>query len=163
MVRDVMAVYPGSFDPLTLGHMDVIQRAVKIFGKLTVLVASSSRKNALFSPEERKRLIEESVKDLKGQVTVDVYDGLTVDYVKKTGAQLIIRGLRAVSDFEYELGMATMNRKLYPDIETFVVMTGEKFYYISSNTVKEVAVHGGDISQLVPTPVIEAFKNKLRK
>lgn len=162
MLETVKAVYPGSFDPPTLGHIDIIERAAKIFGGLTVLVAESSRKNGLFSADERKELIEQSVKHVKN-VTVDVTDGLTVDYVRKTKSNVIVRGLRAVSDFEYEFQMATMNRKLYPEVETFVMMTGENFYYIASNIVKEVATHGGDISKLVPLPVIQAVKSKLRK
>jgi pantetheine-phosphate adenylyltransferase len=161
MTLSIKAVYPGSFDPPTLGHIDIIERAVKIFGSLTVLVAESSKKTALFSEAERKTLIEESTSHLSG-VFVDIHRGLTIDYVRKNNAQLIIRGLRAVSDFEYELQMATMNRKLYPEVETFVIMTGENFYYISSNTVKEVATHGGDISKLVPPPVIAAFKSKFQ-
>jgi pantetheine-phosphate adenylyltransferase len=162
MGQDVKAVYPGSFDPPTLGHIDIIARAVKIFGNLTVVVAQSSKKTALFSAEERKKLLIESTAHIPG-VTVDIHSGLTVEYVKSRGAHLIIRGLRAVSDFEYELQMATMNRKLFPEIETFVIMTGENYYYISSNTVKEVAVHGGDISQLVPKPVVAAIKKKLNQ
>ena len=154
------AVYPGSFDPPTLGHVDVIKRALNIFGELTVLIAKSSKKTALFSPQERKELLE---KIFKGQkVLVEIHDGLTVDYVKKVGGKVIIRGLRAVSDFEYELQMATMNRKLQPSIETLVIMTGEEFSYISSNTVKEVAEHGGDISKVVPSLVNEAVQKKLK-
>src|ERR1700722_10113946 len=162
MLQTVKAVYPGSFDPPTLGHIDIVERAVKIFGGLTVLVAESSRKNALFSARERKELIEASVKHIKN-VNVDITEGLTVDYVRKQKGQVIIRGLRAVSDFEYELQMATMNRKLHPEIETLIIMTGESFYYIASNTVKEVAIHGGDISQLVPAPVVAAVKKKLNR
>jgi len=156
----VIAVYPGSFDPPTLGHIDVIKRALNIFGELTVLVAESSKKTSLFSPQERKNLLE---KVLEGKnVKVEIHGGLTVDYVKKIGGRVIIRGLRAVSDFEYELQMATMNRKLQPTIETLIIMTGEEFSYISSNTVKEVAYHGGDISKVVPQVVDEAVKNKMR-
>jgi len=161
MTQTIKAVYPGSFDPPTLGHIDIIERALKIFGNLTVVVAQSSRKNSLFSANERKALLQESLVGLKN-VAVDVHDGLTVDYMKKNNAQVIIRGLRAISDFEYELQMATMNRKLYPEIETMIIMSGEKFYYIASNTVKEVAMHGGDISQLVPRPVVDAVKKKLK-
>lgn len=161
-MQTVKAVYPGSFDPPTLGHVDIIERAAKIFGGLTVLIAESSRKNALFSARERKELIEVSVKHIKN-VSVDVTDGLTVDYVRKTKSNVIIRGLRAVSDFEYEFQMATMNRKLYPEVETFIMMTGENYYYIASNIVKEVATHGGDISQLVPEPVIKAVRSKMQK
>ena len=161
MPRIVKAVYPGSFDPPTLGHIDIIERTVKIFGDLTVIVAHSSMKMALFSDDERKKLLEESTSHIQG-VTVGIHDGLIVDYMRSHGTQVIIRGLRAVSDFEYEFQMATMNRKLHPDIETFVIMTGENFYYISSNTIKEVAMHGGDISQFVPAPVLTAVKKKLK-
>lgn len=160
MKKPVKAVYPGSFDPVTLGHVDIIKRALKIFGELTVLIADNSRKAALFTAQERKRLLEESLKDFDG-VTIDIFSGLTMDYAKKVGAGVVIRGLRAVSDFEYELSMATMNRKLNPEIETLVIMSGENFYYIASNTVKEVALYGGDLSGLVPEPVIRALKNKL--
>jgi pantetheine-phosphate adenylyltransferase len=155
----VKAVYPGSFDPPTLGHLDVIQRALNIFGELTILVAESSKKTSLFTASERKDLLENILRGKK--VHVETSKGLTVDYVKKAGAKVIIRGLRAISDFEYELQMATMNRKLEPTIETLVIMTGEEFSYISSNTVKEVAMHGGDISKVVPPLVVEAVKKKL--
>ncbi len=157
----VKAVYPGSFDPPTLGHVDVIERALKIFGSITVLVAASSRKTALFTPEERKDLLIKALSKFEN-VNVDVHDGLTVEYAKRVGAQVIIRGLRAVGDFEYEFQMAAMNHKLYPEIETLTIMTGEKYYYVSSNTVKEVAVHRGDISQLVPEGVVEAVNKKLK-
>ena len=160
MTKTVKAVYPGSFDPVTLGHVDIIKRALKIFGTLTVLVADNSRKQVLFSAQERKDLLQESLSDLKG-ITIDIFSGLTMDYAKKSGAGVVIRGLRAVSDFEYELSMATMNRKLNPDIETLVIMSGENFYYIASNTVKEVALFGGNLTGLVPEPVIRALKNKL--
>lgn len=161
MSRDVIAVYPGSFDPPTLGHIDVIERAVRIFGELRVLIASSSRKTALFQPEERKALLEQSLSHLKN-VIIDIHDGLTVDYVKKIKGSVIIRGLRAVSDFEYELAMASMNRKLAPEIETFIIMTDEKFNYIASHTVKEVAMHGADISKLVPPAVAKALKERFK-
>lgn len=162
MPQTMKAVYPGSFDPPTLGHIDVIERAVRIFGSLTVVVAQSSRKSSLFSDQERKALVEASTRHLKN-VKVDIHDGLTVDYMKETGSNVIIRGLRAVSDFEYEFQMATMNRKLDPEIETLIIMTGEKYYYIASNTVKEIALHGGDVSKLVPPPVVEALKNKFKE
>lgn len=162
MNRQIKAVYPGSFDPPTLGHLDVIERALKIFGSVTVLIAESSRKSALFTPAERKSLLEKCLKNFKN-VTVKTHSGLTVDYAQKIGAQVIIRGLRAVGDFEYEFQMATMNRKLHPNIETLTIMTGEKYYYISSNTVKEVAVHGGDISKLVHPAVMDAVKKKFKK
>jgi pantetheine-phosphate adenylyltransferase len=155
------AVYPGSFDPPTLGHIDIIKRALNIFDELIVLVAESSKKSSFFTIDERKELLALSLKDTKN-VKIDSFGGLTVDYTKKVGAKVIIRGLRAVSDFEYEFQMATMNRKLRPDIETMVIMTGEEFFYISSNTVKEVAMHGGDISQVVPPAVVKAVAKKLK-
>ena len=145
-----------------MGHLDIIERTVKIFGGLTVLIAESSQKKCLFTSEERKILIEKSTGHLEN-VMVDVASGLTVDYMKRSGARVIIRGLRAVSDFEYELQMCLMNRKLNPEVETMIIMSGEKYYYIASNTVKEVAFHGGDISQLVPEPVVKAMKKKYHK
>jgi pantetheine-phosphate adenylyltransferase len=162
MPQKIIAVYPGSFDPPTLGHIDVIERAAKIFGQLHILVAKSSNKEGLFTPEERKKLLEQTIGHLKN-VTVAIHGGLTVDYLKKIDAQVIIRGLRAVSDFEYELAMATVNRKLHPDVETFVVMADERFHYISSHLIKEVASHGGDLTQLVPPTVNEAVQKKLKK
>lgn len=157
----IKAVYPGSFDPPTLGHIDVINRALRIFDFVTVVVAQSARKTALFSAEERKNLLIKSLGDTK-RVKIVVHQGLTVNYAKKIGAQVIIRGLRAVGDFEYEFQMATMNRKIMPEIETLTIMTGEKYYYLSSNTVKEVAMHGGQISDLVPEVVAKAVKKKLK-
>lgn len=162
MTRQIKAVYPGSFDPPTLGHIDVIGRALKIFGHITVLIARSSSKNSLFTPEERKALLEKSLEGMKN-VKVAIHDGLTVDYARTHDAQVILRGLRAVGDFEYEFQMATMNRKLHPEIETLTIMTGEKFYYVSSNTVKEVALHGGDISELVHPAVAEEVKKKFKQ
>ncbi len=161
MTQKVIAVYPGSFDPPTLGHIDVIERAVRIFGGLRVVIASSSRKTSLFEPDERKSLLEKSLSHLKN-VVVEIHDGLTVDYVRSIGGSVIIRGLRAVSDFEYELQMASMNRKLAPGIETLIVMTDEKYNYIASNTVKEVAMHGADVSALVPKAVVAALKERLK-
>ena len=155
------AVYPGSFDPPTLGHLDIIKRALNIFDELIVLVADSSKKSSFFTMDERKELLSQCLKDTKN-VKIDSSPGLTVDYTKKVGAKVIIRGLRAVSDFEYEFQMATMNRKLRPEIETMVIMTGEEYFYISSNTVKEVATHGGDISKVVPAAVVTAFAKKLK-
>ncbi len=162
MRKSIKAVYPGSFDPVTLGHIDVIKRALKIFGELTILVAESPRKNSLFTSQERKELLEQSLEGMEG-FTVDIFTGLTMDYAKKNGAGVVIRGLRAVSDFEYELSMATMNRKLNPDIETLIIMSGENFYYIASNTVKEVAMFGGDLTGLVPEPVVHALQKKISK
>ena len=156
------AVYPGSFDPITLGHIDIVKRIQPILGDVTLLIARSSKKQALFTPEERRELVEEAMIGIPG-VTVDVHEGLTVDYAKRTGATVIVRGLRAVSDFEYELVMANMNKKLSPDIETMIVFASPEFYYISSNTVKEVAMHGGSVAGLVPPHVEQALRRAYAK
>lgn len=156
------AVYPGSFDPITLGHADIIRRIQKIFGNVTVLVSQSSRKNYLFTADERKELAKNALKDIPN-VEVAIHDGLTVDYLKKHNAQVIVRGLRAVSDFEYEFVMANMNKKLSPDIETMIVFASPEYYYIASNTVKEVAMHGGPVSNLVTPNVEAALKKKFSR
>lgn len=155
----IKAVYPGSFDPITLGHLDIIKRLQKIFGEVIILLAQHPGKKYLFSLEERKKLIAESVGHIKG-VKVDVHDGLTVDFMKKAGAQVIVRGLRAVTDYEYELVMANMNKRLAPDIETLIVFASPEYYYVSSSTIKEVARYGGKIDQLVPANVLAALHGK---
>jgi pantetheine-phosphate adenylyltransferase len=152
------AVYPGSFDPLTNGHLDVIIRASKQFDKLIVSVVRNPSKNPLFSEEERAEIIEHATKDLPN-VEVDYFDGLLTDYVESKGANTIIKGLRAMADFEYEFQMALMNRQLNPDIETMFLMTHSKYAYLSSSMVKEVFMLGGDISELV----IPYVKNKLKE
>ncbi|CAN5547197.1 pantetheine-phosphate adenylyltransferase [soil metagenome] len=156
-----IAVYPGSFDPITLGHRDILARMAPSFDRVILLISNNRSKPGLFTPEERASLAREALKDLPG-VEVDLHSGLTVDYVKKIGAGVILRGLRAVTDFEYELVMANMNKKLAPDIETMIVFASPEFYYVSSNTVKEVALHGGKVSDLVPTIVEQALLEKYR-
>lgn len=156
------AVYPGSFDPITLGHIDIIRRVSPLFESLTVLVANSTQKNYLFTGEERKSLIEKSLDGLPN-VKVDVYQGLTVDYLRKHKQRVIIRGIRAVSDFESELVMANMNKSLAPDLETMVVFASPKYHYVASRVIKEVVLHGGDLSGYVPEPVMKALKAKLRQ
>ena len=158
----VAAVYPGSFDPITLGHIDIIRRVSVVFSQLTVLVANSIEKNYLFSGEERKKLIESSLGDLPN-VRVEVFAGLTVDYLKSTQHRVIIRGIRAVSDFESELVMANMNKILAPEIETMVVFASPKYHYVASRVIKEVATHGGDLSSCLPEPVVKALASKLKK
>jgi pantetheine-phosphate adenylyltransferase len=153
------AVYPGSFDPITLGHVDIIRRIQPILGEITVLISQHPTKPGLFSAEERKRLCEAALKNVPG-VTVDVHQGLTVDYMREVGARVIVRGLRAVTDFEYELVMANMNKKLAPGIETMIVFASPEFYYVASSTVKEVALHGGSVEGLVPPVVEKALKSK---
>ena len=155
------AVYPGSFDPITLGHIDVIQRAAPFFEELTVLVARSKAKNYLFSSEERKELIEKSLGDF-GNIKVEIHDGLTVNYLRESKSQVIIRGIRAVSDFESELAMANMNKCLAPEVETLVIFANPKYHYVASRMIKEVASHGGDLSAAVPPVVIEALKEKIK-
>lgn len=157
-----VAVYPGSFDPITMGHVDIIERLSKAFEKVIVLVADSSQKQGLFSAQERKKLIQETLKKLKN-VEVDISSGLTVDYVRKVKAHVIVRGLRAISDFEYEMTMANMNRKLAPEIETLMVFAAPEYYYISSRGVKEVAMNGGALEGLVSDHVGKAMKKKMKE
>ncbi|MDO4188751.1 MAG: pantetheine-phosphate adenylyltransferase [Lachnospiraceae bacterium] len=147
------ALYPGSFDPITYGHIDVIKRAANIFDKLTVAVLNNRSKSSLFSVDERVKMIEEIVGDLEN-VTVVSYEGLLVDYAREMGANVIIRGLRAVTDFEYELQMSQTNRKLSDDeVDTVFLNTDLRYAYLSSSTVREVASFGGDISKFVPKEV----------
>jgi pantetheine-phosphate adenylyltransferase len=157
-----IAVYPGSFDPITLGHADIIQRISHLYDETVVLISQSQNKSALFTAEERKSLIENSLSHLKN-VRVDIHDGLTVDYMKKNNSKVIVRGLRAVVDFEYELTMANMNKMLAPDIETLLVFADPKYYFISSRGVKEVAQHGGSLKGLVPEIVADALIKKLKR
>ena len=153
-------VYPGSFDPLTFGHIDVIRRAKKLFGKVIVAVGSPFSKNFLFTIEERIEIIKDFFKDEK-DIEVEKIEGLLVDFVKKKNAKAIIRGIRAVSDFEYEFQMAWMNRKLYPEIEVVFLLPSEKYAYLSSSLVKEIAILKGDLKGLVPEFVIEKIEKKI--
>lgn len=155
------AIYPGSFDPLTNGHLDVLQRATKLFHRVIVAVAKNESKNPLFTSAERVALIKEGVTNFPS-VEVDAFDGLLVDYARKQKAQAIVRGLRAVSDFEFEFQMALMNRKLDENIETIFMMPKETYTFISSRIVKEIARLGGDISSFVPAHVETALKKKLK-
>ncbi|MEO0231325.1 MAG: pantetheine-phosphate adenylyltransferase [candidate division WOR-3 bacterium] len=153
-------VYPGSFDPLTFGHIDIIRRAKKLFGKVIVAVGSPSSKNFLFTIEERVEIIKNFFKNEK-DIEVEKIDGLLVDFVKKKNAKAIIRGIRAVSDFEYEFQMAWMNRKLYPEVEVVFLLPSEKYAYLSSSLVKEIAFLKGDLTGLVPEFIIEKIKEKI--
>ena len=156
------AIYPGSFDPITKGHVDIIRRACNVFPEVTVAVAYNPNKDAaMFSPEERIEMIYESLPDLRGQVVADSFTGLLVDYARKIGAGVLVRGLRAVSDFEYEFQMTMMNRHLNPDVETVFLMAGEQHFYTSSRLVKEVARFGGDVSNFVPEEVLGRFRERL--
>lgn len=158
-----IAVCPGSFDPVTLGHLDIINRASKLFDKVIVLVSiNSSKSTAAFSAKERVEMIIAATGKLDN-VVVDCYNGLLADYLKKTGAAAIVKGLRAVSDFEYEFQMALANKKLYNDAETvFLTTTGENMF-LSSSVVKEIARYGGDISAFVPPEIRDVIKSRLYK
>jgi len=156
------AVYPGSFDPLTLGHLDLITRASKCFERLYVVVFENSEKSPMFTAQERCAMIAEACKGLSN-VEVDSSSGLLVDYVRRKGANVIIKGLRAVSDFDYEFKMALMNKKLAPDVETMFMMSSLKFMYLSSSLVKEVASYGGCIRDLVPENVEEMVFLRVRE
>ena len=147
-------MYPGSFDPLTNGHLDLIERSLRIFDELTVAVVTNPAKNALFSDAERVEMIREATQRLR-RIDIEIFDGLLVDLVARVGARAVVRGLRAVSDFEYEFQMALMNRKLREEIETVFLMPHEAYSYLSSRLVKEVASYGGAVTGLVP-PGVEA-------
>ena len=153
-----VAIYPGSFDPLTDGHVSLVERSLRIFDKIIVAIASNVDKEALFTVEERVALIEEQFAD--ANIEVDAFDDLLIRYAQSRDVNVIVRGLRAVSDFEYELQMANMNRKLDDTIETVFMMTEEEDFYVSSSLVKEVASFGGDVSDAVPAHVVDALREK---
>ena len=159
-MKKVTAIYPGSFDPPTNGHLDLIDRGSKIFDELVVAILRNSEKTPLFSLGERRRMLEDLTADFRN-VRVDTFDGLTVDYAAKVKAVAVLRGIRALSDYEYELQMALMNRKLRPNLETVFMMPAEQYSYLSSRLVREVARLGGDISGLVPELVEQRLKEKL--
>lgn len=157
----MIAVYPGSFDPITNGHIDIIERCHKKFEKLIVVVLNNPTKKPMFRVEERVRLIENATRNFKN-VTIDSHSGLLVDYVKNNNISIIVKGLRAVSDFEYEFQMALANKSLYNDIETFFLMTNNKYSFLSSSLIKDIAKFDGDISQFVTVEVNEAIFKKLK-
>jgi pantetheine-phosphate adenylyltransferase len=148
-----LAVYPGSFDPLTNGHVDIIERGARLFDQIVVAILNNAEKTPLFSVGERVAIIREVFKD-RANVSVDTFDGLLVDYARRKGASVLVRGLRAVSDFEYEFQMALMNRHLAPGLETVFMMPAEEYTYISSRLIKEVFTLGGEVAGLVP-PIVE--------
>ncbi len=155
-----LAIYPGSFDPVTNGHIDIIVRGLKIFDRIVVGILNNPGKNPLFTVNERKEMLQASLKTFT-RVEIDTFDGLLVDYALHRGAQAILRGMRAVSDFEYEFQMALMNRKLVREAETVFLMPALSWVYLSSTIVKDVAVNGGDITGLVPPLVQEAVVNRV--
>ena len=156
------AIYPGTFDPVTFGHLDVVKRVASIYDKVFMAVAKSDEKAPLFSVEERMAMLRDAVKDL-GNVTVESFEGLVVDYAKAKGSKVVVRGLRMISDFEYEFQMALTNRKLAPGIETVFMMPNEDYSYLSSKLIKEVARLGADVSAFVPENVNIKLKEKLKK
>ena len=155
-----IVVVPGSFDPLTNGHLDIIKRAARVFGVVNVAIMNNSSKNSLFTVEERMALIKEVTATIPN-VKVESSSGLMIDYAKSVGATAVVRGLRAVTDFEYEMQITSMNRVLDESIETFFIMTNNQYSFLSSSIVKEVAKYGGDISELVPEPVELALRGNL--
>jgi len=156
------AIYPGSFDPLTNGHLDVIERATKLFDRVIVAVASNESKKPLFTLKERVDLVTRGVRHLPN-VEVDSFDNLLVDYAERRGARAVVRGLRAISDFEFEFQLALMNRKLNENIETIFMMPKDTYTFLSSRIVKEIARLGGDVSSFVPAHVQTALKRKLAR
>lgn len=157
-----IAIYPGTFDPITLGHLDVLKRASRLFDEVIIASAISSSKNTMFTIEERIDAIKLSISDMKN-CSVEKFDGLLVNYAIEKRASVIIRGLRAISDFEYEFQMALTNRRIAPDVETVFLMPGEKHSFISSTLVREVAKYGGDVSEFVPAEAAEMIRKKFPK
>ncbi len=154
-----IAVYPGSFDPITKGHLDILKTGAEIFDKVIIAVARNSEKKGFLPVEERVKLIRESVKDIDN-VEVDSFEGLTIEYAKKKGAKVLIRGLRAVSDFEYELQLSQANSAMWEDIKTVFLTTKPKYNFISSSTIKEIYLNDGDISKFVPDAVYNYLMEK---
>lgn len=154
------AIYPGTFDPITNGHVDVITRSLKVFEKIVVVIAKSSKKNPLFSAEERKGMVEKCFQN-EPRVEVQIDDGLFVDFARKNSIRAVVRGLRAVSDFDYEFQMATINRRMYPELQEFFLMSTEKYFFVNSTLVKEVIGLGGSIGDLVPNHVEKMIRERL--
>jgi pantetheine-phosphate adenylyltransferase len=157
-----IGIYPGSFDPITNGHVDIVQRSLEMFDKVIVAIANNVRKSSLFDVDERKAHILSAVGS-NPRVEVDAFEGLLVEYVRQRGARVVVRGLRALADFEYEFQLAHMNRRLGAGMETVFLMTSEKDFYVSSSLVKEVAQFGGDVTGLVPPMVQKALVAKFRR
>ena len=160
--EEKIAIYPGSFDPVTKGHIDILERASKMFDKVIIAVLKNNNKKSLIPVEDRVNLIKEAIKEIKN-TEVDSFDGLTVEYARKKGAKFLIRGLRAVSDFEYEMQLSQANMSIAPDIGTVFLITKPKYNFISSGIVKEVASYGEDISKFAPNCVVEYSKRNNKK
>jgi len=157
-----LAVYPGTFDPITNGHADILRRSLKIFDRVVVALAENVRKAPLFSIDERRKMIADALGG-DARLEIDAFQGLLADYCRRRGANVVIRGLRALADFEYEFQTAHMNRRLAPEVETMFLMTGEESFYVSSSLVKEVALMGGDVSGQVPAGVVAALAEKRKQ
>ena len=158
----IKAVFPGSFDPPTNGHLDIIQRASKLFDDVDVVISVNPNKNYMFSEQERLQMLSTLLKDYKN-VQIHVWEGLIVNYAKETGAKVLIRGIRSSNDFSYEFELAHMNQNLNPQIETMFLPSKEKWGVVKSSSIKELALFGGDISRMVPPLVVDALKKKLGK
>ncbi len=156
-------IYPGTFDPVTFGHIDIVKRAVDLFDEVVVTVAKNPTKQPLFTTEERVEMLRESLMEFKSKVVIDSFDGLLVEHAKQVGAQAIIRGLRQISDFEFEFQMALMNRKLSGDITTIFLMPHERYTYLNSTVIRNLASLHADVSSFVPLNVHEALKKKFLK
>ena len=156
------AIYPGTFDPITLGHEDLVRRAARLFDHLIVAVADAAAKRPFFTRDERVAMVREVVKDLKN-VEVTGFSGLLMNFVQQHGARVVIRGLRAVSDFEYEFQLAGMNRGMYPDVETLFLTPGEQYMFVSATIVREISTMGGDVSKFVPPHVATQLKAKIKQ
>ena len=164
MANDRIAIYPGSFDPITNGHVDLVRRTLRVFDKVVVAIATNPEKDrSLFSLDERLGMIGEVFAEEKGRVQAESFQGLLVDYAERRGSPVVIRGLRAVSDFEYEFQMAMMNHRLKPKLETLFMMTGESEFFISSRLVKEVVSLGGNVAGLVPENVLKSLQQKFAR
>jgi pantetheine-phosphate adenylyltransferase len=163
MANNDVAIYPGSFDPITNGHVDLVTRTLRVFDRVVVAIASNPDKDrSLFTVQERLQMIEEVFAGTDGRVSAVSFQGLLVDYAERQGATVVIRGLRAISDFEYEFQMAMMNHRLKPKLETFFMMTGESEFYTSSRLVKEVVSLGGNVAGLVPDNVLKKLQDKFK-
>lgn len=158
-----VAVYPGTFDPITNGHLDILERALAVFREVIVTIAPNVRKNPLFTTDERMQFIRDALPQYGDRLHFAVFEGLLVDFCRSRGATVIVRGLRALADFEYEFQFAHMNRRLAPGVDTVFFMTDERNHYVSSSLVKEVASLGGDVNGLVPAPVVAALAAKYKK
>ncbi len=161
MHKKVLAMVPGSFDPLTVGHLDILERSLHLFSEIVVVVAASVHKTGLFTVEERVEMIRKTVKKYKS-IRVDAWDGLIMDYARKHKVGAVVRGLRAASDFEYEFMMAGMNKKLNPKVETVFMMTSENVYFVSSSAIRELVHFGSDVAPYVPPAVLKAIEKKKR-